>query len=155
MPTTTLRDDVAAFAAAVRAHLDDLPADEVDDLTDGLESDLLEQAEDDHGALAKTDAEQYAAESALVGPAEHFDLPELSPQQASLRTGRGTPAEEIELLRSARADDPDEPLWSGVTDLQADDGAVQVHFARRYEPHLQPVADSTVQVSCHRYHDPR
>ncbi|MCI0159249.1 hypothetical protein KNO15_21310 [Leifsonia shinshuensis] len=62
MPTTTLRDDVAAFAAAVRAHLDDLPADEVEDLTDGLESDLLEQAEDNGGRLAEEDAAQYAAE---------------------------------------------------------------------------------------------
>jgi hypothetical protein len=62
MTTTTLRDDVAAFAAAVRAHLDDLPSDEVEDLTDGLESDLLEQAEDDGGRLAEADAAQYAAE---------------------------------------------------------------------------------------------
>ncbi|MBN9632479.1 MAG: hypothetical protein J0I18_18035 [Actinobacteria bacterium] len=62
MTTTTLRDDVAAFAAAVRAHLDDLPSDEVEDLTDGLESDLFEQAEDNGGRLAESDAAQYAAE---------------------------------------------------------------------------------------------
>jgi hypothetical protein len=34
------------FARAVRAALDDLPADEIDDLTDGLEADLAERASD-------------------------------------------------------------------------------------------------------------
>ncbi|GIT78747.1 hypothetical protein LLS1_04160 [Leifsonia sp. LS1] len=62
MHTTTLRDDVAAFAAAVRSHLSDLPADDVDDLTDGLEADLLEQAEDNDGALTADDPGQYASE---------------------------------------------------------------------------------------------
>jgi hypothetical protein len=37
---------IAAFAAQVRAALDDLPTDEVDDLTDGLEADLAERAAD-------------------------------------------------------------------------------------------------------------
>ncbi|AWB85880.1 HAAS signaling domain-containing protein [Mycetocola zhujimingii] len=37
---------VRDFATAVRAHLDDLPPDEVDDLTDGLEADLMERARD-------------------------------------------------------------------------------------------------------------
>lgn len=62
MPTTTLRDEIATFAAAVRAHLDDLPADEVDDLTEGLEADLFEQAEDNEGALTATDPAEYASE---------------------------------------------------------------------------------------------
>ncbi|MBX3193787.1 MAG: hypothetical protein KF727_01640 [Microbacteriaceae bacterium] len=38
--------DVAAFAAAVRAALADLPPDELDELTDGLEADLTERAAD-------------------------------------------------------------------------------------------------------------
>jgi hypothetical protein len=43
--TTALRP-VDEFARAVRAALSDLPADEVDDLTDGLEADLAERASD-------------------------------------------------------------------------------------------------------------
>lgn len=43
---TTVRTDVSAFAEAVRDALGDLPQDVVDDLTDGLEADLLERAED-------------------------------------------------------------------------------------------------------------
>ena len=37
---------IADFAVAVRGQLSDLPADDVDDLTDGLEADLTEQAAD-------------------------------------------------------------------------------------------------------------
>jgi hypothetical protein len=46
MTTTTLHP-VDDFARAVRAALADLPADEVDDLTDGLEADLAERAADE------------------------------------------------------------------------------------------------------------
>lgn len=60
--TTHPRADIAAFAAAVRAELDDLPADEVDDLLDGLEADLSEQAEDSGETFSLPDAATYAAE---------------------------------------------------------------------------------------------
>jgi hypothetical protein len=53
-------DDVAAFAAAVRSHLDDLPPDEVEDLVDGLEADLTERREDSDEPLG--DARAYADE---------------------------------------------------------------------------------------------
>ena len=44
--TTTVLHPVDDFARAVRAALADLPADEVEDLTDGLEADLAERAAD-------------------------------------------------------------------------------------------------------------
>lgn len=53
-------DDVAAFAAAVRSQLDDLPPDEVEDLVDGLEADLIERREDSDEPLG--DPRVYAAE---------------------------------------------------------------------------------------------
>jgi len=47
MTTMTATDPaIEEFATAVRAALGDLPADEVDDLTDGLEADLTERAAD-------------------------------------------------------------------------------------------------------------
>jgi hypothetical protein len=47
MNTTTLPGtEVAAFAAAVRTALADLPPDDLDELTDGLEADLAERAAD-------------------------------------------------------------------------------------------------------------
>ncbi len=95
MPTTTLQDEVAAFAAAIRAHLDDL--------TDGLESDLLEQAEDNDGTFADTDAAHYAAE--LRASAGLPDRP--SPAALSLRSRFSGFADQArtrasELVRSSR-----------------------------------------------------
>jgi hypothetical protein len=47
VPMTTTLSTVDDFAAAVRAALADLPDEEVDDLTDGLEADLTERASDE------------------------------------------------------------------------------------------------------------
>ena len=61
--TTTAPDaSIAAFAAAVRASLDDLPADEVDELVEGLESDLIDQAFDRGDEFALGDPDAYASE---------------------------------------------------------------------------------------------
>lgn len=61
--TTATRTPVNDFAAAVRAALDDLPPEDVEELTDGLEADLTEQAGDpDAGPLDSRDAVAYADE---------------------------------------------------------------------------------------------
>jgi hypothetical protein len=61
--TTTLTDAATwqTYATAVRGALSDLPKDEVDDLTDGLEADLAERAEDPLAPALGAPAE-YAAE---------------------------------------------------------------------------------------------
>ncbi len=61
MNTSTATPEIVAFARGVRAALADLPAEEVDDLTEGLEADLAESLADD---LRRTlpDPEVYAAE---------------------------------------------------------------------------------------------
>lgn len=62
MTTATIVDPlILSFAQSVRAELDDLPADEIDDLTEGLEADLTEQAAD-AGAPSLGDPVEYAAE---------------------------------------------------------------------------------------------
>ena len=62
MTTPTLTSPkVAAFAAAVRDALADLPREEVDELTDGLEADLSDRAADT-GADALGDPVAYAQE---------------------------------------------------------------------------------------------
>ena len=98
--------------------------------------------------------EQYASESALVGPATNFAGGEEPPGVAMLRPGRGAAEDEVELLQQMRSEDTDEPLWSGVREVRADNGKVRMEFATRYSPTLQPIEGSSVQVSCHRYHDP-
>jgi peptide/nickel transport system ATP-binding protein len=97
--------------------------------------------------------ERYAQESELVGPAKHFDVAEEAPGVAMLQPGKGTAEDEVELLASARQADAAEPLWSGLSDMQAQNGRVRVEFRPRYEPTLKPVAGAPVEVSCHRYHD--
>jgi hypothetical protein len=47
MTTSTVTPEIAEFAQGVRAALADLPAEEVDDLTDGLEADLAEAYAED------------------------------------------------------------------------------------------------------------
>jgi hypothetical protein len=76
--TATLDTTIAEFAAAVRRHLDDLPLDEVDDLTGGLEADLSEQASDEQGDLHLDDPASYAEElraSAGLPPRTNSTLP--------------------------------------------------------------------------------
>ncbi|MEO6605035.1 MAG: hypothetical protein ABIN55_05430 [Aeromicrobium sp.] len=65
MTTSTVTPEIAKFAQGVRAALADLPADEVDDLTDGLEADLAEAyAEDLQRELP--DPSVYATELRLA-----------------------------------------------------------------------------------------
>jgi hypothetical protein len=59
--STTTSPEIIAFAAAVRTALDDLPRDEVDDLTDGLEADLTDRALDS-GSAELGDPVAYAEE---------------------------------------------------------------------------------------------
>lgn len=58
----TLDEQIRSFAAAVRAHLDDLPADELDEIVGGLTADLTDQAADNGGVLDLGDPAAYAEE---------------------------------------------------------------------------------------------
>ena len=80
--TTTVPTEIASFAASVRAHLTDLPAEEVEELTEGLEADLAEAFRED---LARElgDPSAYAAE---------------------LRAAAGLPARESKPTRTSVAD---------------------------------------------------
>jgi hypothetical protein len=62
MTAAVLDNPIRDFATAVRAGLDDLPAEEVEDLTDGLEADLTEQAADAGTARELGDPLAYADE---------------------------------------------------------------------------------------------
>ena len=100
------------------------------------------------------DAAQYAEESAMVGPVEQFDEVEAEEEVALLRPHSGAPVDEASLFTAMREEDPEEPFWKGVRDVRPDDHKVRIEFRRRVEPRLQPVPDSSVEVSCHLYHDP-
>ncbi|WP_243075923.1 hypothetical protein [Microbacterium sp. SS28] len=62
MTLATIDERITAFAASVRSHLDDLPAEDVDDLVEGLEADLAEQAAESGEDFEIPDAPAYADE---------------------------------------------------------------------------------------------
>ncbi len=97
-------------------------------------------------------AEQYATESALVGDESHVAASSTS-GGALLTPVKGSAQEELELLSAERSAHPDEPLWTGVTNMAVAGEQVQVDFATRAEPMLRAVTNSPVEVSCHLYHD--
>lgn len=102
--TTQPRTDISAFAAAVRAELDDLPADEVDDLLDGLEADLSEQAEDSGEAFVLPDAATYSAElRAAAGLPERNGRAAKVPVREQLERARRAAATRIRSSRYGSA----------------------------------------------------
>jgi peptide/nickel transport system ATP-binding protein len=99
-------------------------------------------------------AAQYAEESALVGPVEHFEEVEAEEEVAVLRPHSGALADEANLFTAMREEDPEEPFWKGVHDIRQDGDRLRIEFRHRIEPRLQRVPNSEVDVSCHLYHDP-
>lgn len=93
MNTSTVTPEIQRFADGVRAALADLPAEEVDDLTEGLEADLAESLAED---LRRTlpDPASYAAELRLAAG--------LPGRQAVPETGRVHGL--VEALRDTRED---------------------------------------------------
>ena len=91
--TATTTQPVRDFALAVRAALSDLPADDIDDLTDGLEADLVEQAAD------FADADAPAPGFALGDPVAYAD--ELR-AAAGLPVRGATPTVRVSVLRRLR-----------------------------------------------------
>ncbi|WP_104197069.1 hypothetical protein [Cryobacterium sp. M15] len=94
--TATTTQPIRDFALAVRAALSDLPADDIDDLTDGLEADLTEQAADFAGA----DTGVAAPDLELGDPVAYAD--ELR-GAAGLPVRGATPAVQVSALRRLRA----------------------------------------------------
>lgn len=91
MTTSTVAPEIVRFAEGVRAALSDLPSDEVDDLTEGLEADLAESLAED---LRRTlpDPVDYAAELRLAA-----GLP-----AAATRASRGSFGGMTESIRAVR-----------------------------------------------------
>jgi oligopeptide/dipeptide ABC transporter ATP-binding protein len=70
--------------------------------------------------------EEYDQERAVVGDLSRLDRAALD---AVLPAGSGhTPAEVVSLLERMKAEDPHEPLWSGVTGIDEASGGAHVRF---------------------------
>lgn len=105
-PAPAYIPEVDAFAAAVRTALDDLAAEERDDLTDGLEAELLDRVADS-GIDSLGDPDAYAADlRAAAG------LPPRTVMRTSLRRSAG----EFRRLVADRGSAflARHPLWRGL-----------------------------------------
>ncbi|HET7328949.1 MAG TPA: oligopeptide/dipeptide ABC transporter ATP-binding protein [Nocardioidaceae bacterium] len=89
----------------------------------------------------------FDGEQNTVRSLDELDEPS---HQALLRAGRGSSGAAVEqLLREARADDPDEPLWRGVREQRTGTDGVEVDFYEGEDPGLRPAGG--VDVACHLY----
>jgi hypothetical protein len=94
--TVTVAPDVRDYLAAVRAHLDDLPEDERDDLLEDLESHLVEVAAESDEPLA-----------ARLGPPDAY--------AADLRASAGLPPAGTNGARLRRVSEA-QRMWRGIAD---------------------------------------
>jgi peptide/nickel transport system ATP-binding protein len=109
------------------------------DLRDLLERHWLEQR-----------AEEGVGDRAVVGDLDALDEPALT---AVVRAGSGHRGSDVaDLLERLRADDPDEPLWTGVRAVTAETGAARVEFREDcVDPPLYRVGEQ--DVACLLYRD--
>ncbi|HXY17425.1 MAG TPA: ABC transporter ATP-binding protein [Gaiellaceae bacterium] len=96
---------------------------------------------------ARAGQEVYEAERALFGDLSALDQPST---RARLPAGKGVPGGDLlNVLESARADDPMEPFWSGVRRLSTAGDGIEVEWHEPIEPRL--LESGEVDVACHLY----
>jgi peptide/nickel transport system ATP-binding protein len=91
--------------------------------------------------------EAYDDEKALIGDLEHLDQP-----ATTAKLGKGGAGEVRALLDRIRAENPQEPLWSGVTAIEPDGNGVEVQFQPADPPPLRRAGG--VDVACVLYPEP-
>lgn len=106
------------------------------DLSDLLERHWLSRPQED-----------YERERAVVGDLERLEVPSV---EAELPAGSGSAGDLIDLLGRIQAEDPEEPMWSGVSQIRETDKTVQVDFNDDFvDPPLYDVAG--VKVACLKF----
>jgi oligopeptide/dipeptide ABC transporter ATP-binding protein len=91
--------------------------------------------------------EEFEAERATLGDLRVLDT---AGRKARLKAGAGRPGSDVaSLLEALRAEDPDEPFWTGVESIEVGDSHVDVEWYEPVAPRPLPVAEVTVE--CHLY----
>jgi hypothetical protein len=89
----------------------------------------------------------YERERAVVGDLERLEVPAI---EAELPAGSGSAGDLVDLLGRIQAEDPAEPMWSGVTQIREAAKSVQVDFNEEFvDPPLYDV--SGVKVACLKF----
>jgi peptide/nickel transport system ATP-binding protein len=96
-------------------------------------------------------AVDYERERSVVGDLERLADPATT---AELPAGGGHAGADVAaLLDRVRADDPDEPMWSGVREIRAQSKSATIEFRDDYiDPPLYQVAESRVACLLYRSH---
>jgi oligopeptide/dipeptide ABC transporter ATP-binding protein len=94
----------------------------------------------------RRDARTYEIERALVGDLDHLDTP-----STTARIGGGPPEQVRALLEQIREENPDEPLWTGVADIDVSESDVVVQFHEGEDPALRTAGGA--EVACVLYGD--
>ena len=82
----------------------------------------------------------------MIGDLDHLDTPSTS---ATIGTGGSGAVRAV--LDRIKQEDPDEPLWSGVTSIEDSGSDVTVHFEPAPSPALRRAGG--VEVACVLYPD--
>jgi oligopeptide/dipeptide ABC transporter ATP-binding protein len=91
--------------------------------------------------------EAYTTERGLFGDLEKLEIG----HEALVPPGSGRdPGELVKLLEQIRADEPDEPLWKGVKNLQAETHGVRVSFHPGIDPELYDTGGSKAACLLYR-----
>jgi peptide/nickel transport system ATP-binding protein len=98
---------------------------------------------------ANMGAEQYEKERAIVGD---LGVVEKEASRVSVPTRGGSNGKDLlAVLERVRAEDPEEPFWTGVRRMSATDHHVELEWYEPIEPRLIPAG--AVEVECHLYDD--
>jgi peptide/nickel transport system ATP-binding protein len=114
--------------------------------TCGWESRDLRTVLDEH--WLRQGGEVYAEESRVLGDLEALDEP-----STSVVLGKGDPAAAMRILTRIRSENPDEPMWRGVTSMDQTAGGVALTFHGGEDPALRSAGG--VEVACVLYEDGR
>jgi peptide/nickel transport system ATP-binding protein len=96
-------------------------------------------------------ADDYEREAALIRSLDALDV---AAGTAYVPAPPGRAGELLSLLRRLRDEQPDEPMWRGVSDMAVEGAGVTVRFHPAAEPMLAPVGGASAAVACHLHHPP-
>jgi oligopeptide/dipeptide ABC transporter ATP-binding protein len=94
----------------------------------------------------RRDARTYEVERTLVGDLDHLDAP-----STAARIGSGPPEQVRVLLEQIREENPDEPLWRGIAEIDVSESDVVVQFHEGVDPALRTAGGA--EVACVLYGD--
>ncbi len=96
----------------------------------------------------RQDTAVYEEESALVG-----DLARLDEPQKTVTIGSSSSSARLrQMLEQMRAENPDEPLWTGVESVSETSEGLEVRFVAGHDPLLRP--SGGVEVACVLHPEP-